>query len=254
MVSGGFNAGGMGLLNREGAQRILVVDDASDIREMLKEVLEIEGYDVITAGNGAEGLRALYAGRPSLVISDVGMPEMDGWLFLERLREFTDVPVILLTAWGDERDKIRGLRAGADDYVVKPVQRGEFLARVDAILRRIGTTAPKNEAIYQDDVLYVDMTRHVVRVRDKAVDLSPQEFRLLSAFLRHPGAVLSPERLMDLSWGTSEGGPENVRVYMGYLRRKIEADPKRPDLLETVRGFGYRYVPQRAIAAPRDVA
>ncbi len=237
------------MLNREDVQRILVVDDAPDIREMLKDILELEGFGVITAGDGSEGLRALYSGRPSLVISDVGMPEMDGWLFLERLREFTDVPVILLTAWGDERDKVRGLRLGADDYVVKPVQRGELVARVDAILRRTGKATPKNEAVYQDTAIYVDLSRHVVRVRDKAVSLSPQEFRLLSAFLRHPGAVLSPERLMDLSWGTSEGGPENVRVYMGYLRRKIELDHKQPKLLETIRGFGYRYNPPIVSAA-----
>lgn len=237
------------MLNREDAQRVLVVDDAPDIREMLKDILELEGFNVITAGDGTQGLRALYTGRPSLVISDVGMPEMDGWLFLERLREFTDVPVILLTAWGDERDKVRGLRLGADDYVVKPVQRGELVARVNAILRRTSKVAPKNEAVYQDSALYVDMSRHVVRVRDKAVSLSPQEFRLLSAFLGHPGAVLSPERLMDLSWGTSEGGPENVRVYMGYLRRKIELDHKAPQLLETIRGFGYRYNPPRESVA-----
>ncbi|MDA1035651.1 MAG: response regulator transcription factor [Chloroflexi bacterium] len=237
------------MLNREDVQRILVVDDSPEIREMLKHVLELEGFDVITAGDGTQGLRALYTGRPSLVISDVGMPEMDGWLFLERLREFTDVPVILLTAYGEERDKVRGLRLGADDYVVKPVQRGELLARVHAILRRTGKAAPKNEAVYQDLALFVDMSRHVVRVRDKAVSLSPQEFRLLSAFLGHPGAVLSPERLMDLSWGTSEGGPENVRVYMGYLRRKIEMDHKNPVLLETIRGFGYRYNPPHESAA-----
>lgn len=237
------------MLNREDAQRVLVVDDAPDIREMLKDILELDGFDVITAGDGTEGLRALYTGRPSLVISDVGMPEMDGWLFLERLREFTDVPVILLTAWGDESDKIRGLRLGADDYVVKPVQRGELLARVDAILRRTVKIAPKNDAVYQDASLYVDFSRHVVRVREKPVNLSPQEFRLLAAFLRHPGAVLSAERLMDLSWGTSEGGPENVRVYMGYLRRKIELDHKRPELLETIRSFGYRYNAPRESAA-----
>ena len=226
-------------------QRILVVDDADDIREMLRDFLEPEGYEVIAAGNGADGLRALYTGRPSLIISDVAMPEMDGWLFLERLREFTDVPVIMLSAMGEERDKVRGLRSGADDYLVKPVMRGELVARVDAILRRIKAEDPDDGAVYQDSALYVDLARHDVRVRGKIVDLSPQEFRLLSAFVRHPGAVLSPERLMDLSWGTSEGGPENVRVYMGYLRRKLERDPKAPELLETVRGFGYRFCPQR---------
>ena len=230
-------------------QRILIVDDAGDIREMLRDFLEPEGYDVVTAGDGAEGLRALYAARPSLVISDVFMPQMDGWTFLERLREFTDVPVIMLSALGEERAKVRGLRGGADDYLVKPVTRGELLARVEAILRRMRSEETADTAVYQDTVLYVDVARHDVRVRGAQVDLSPQEFRLLAAFLRYPGAVLSPERLMELSWGTSEGGPENVRVYMGYLRKKLERDPKSPELLETVRGFGYRFNPQRATAA-----
>ena len=235
--------------NLQTQQRILVVDDAGDIREMLRDFLEPEGYNVVTAVNGTEGLRALYVARPSLVISDVFMPQMDGWMFLDRLREFTDVPVILLSALGEEHQKVRGLRAGADDYLVKPIRRAELLARVDAILRRSKTEESADAVVYQDEVLYVDLARHDVRLRGKNVDLSPQEFRLLTAFIRYPGAVLSAERLMDLSWGSSEGGPENVRVYMGYLRKKLERDPKSPELFETVRGFGYRFMPHRTPTA-----
>ncbi|MEE8519273.1 MAG: response regulator transcription factor [Dehalococcoidia bacterium] len=226
--------------------RILIVDDASDIREMLSDFLEPEGYEVETAADGSEGLRALYAYRPSLVISDIYMPGMDGWSFLERLREFTEVPVIMLSALGEESDKVRGLRAGADDYLVKPIARAEFLARIDALLRRTKRERPKDEAVYQDGRLYVDLSKHDVRVRGRSVDLSPQEFRLLAAFVKNPGAVLTTDRIMDLSWGTSEGGPENVRVYMGYLRKKLENDAKSPELFETIRGFGYRFNPQRA--------
>jgi DNA-binding response OmpR family regulator len=237
----------MSLLSLGTQQRILVVDDAQDIREMLRDFLEPEGYDVITAGSGSEGLRALYAGQPSLVISDVSMPEMDGWLFLERMREFTDVPVIMLSALSDATGKVRGLRSGADDYLVKPITRAELLARIDAILRRMHKDGPTDaKSVYQDAVLHVDFTKHVVRVRDRAIEHSPQEFRLLAAFVKQPGAVMSPDRLMDMAWGSSEGGPENVRVYMGYLRKKLERDHKRPELLETVRGFGYRYNLQRA--------
>jgi DNA-binding response OmpR family regulator len=237
----------MSLLSLATQQRILVVDDAKDIREMLRDFLEPEGYDVITASSGSEGLRALYAGQPSLVISDVTMPEMDGWLFLERMREFTDVPVIMLSALSEITDKVRGLRSGADDYLVKPISRAELLARIDAIMRRIGKDVSiDDKSVYQDAAVHVDFTKHLVRIRDKAVELSPQEFRLLAAFVKQPGAVLSPDRLMDMAWGSSEGGPENVRVYMGYLRKKLERDHKRPELLETVRGFGYRYNMQRA--------
>lgn len=231
-------------------QRILVVDDAAEIREMLKDFLEPAGFDVLTAKSGADGLRALYSGQPNLVISDVSMPEMDGWLFLERMREFTDIPVIMLSALGEARDKVRGLRSGADDYLVKPITRAELLARIEAIMRRMSreATAEDKNAIYQDAALYVDFTRHVVRIRGNDVDLSPQEYRLLAALVNHAGAVLSPERLMDLAWGISEGGPENVRVYVGYLRNKLERDSKKPELIETVRGFGYRYNPQKGVA------
>ena len=226
-------------------QLILVVDDAIDIRDMLRDVLEAEGYGVATAANGIEALRAVYQSRPALVISDIAMPEMDGWTFLQRLREFTEIPVIMLSALGEERDKVRGLRDGADDYVVKPVMRAELLARVEALLRRSKSDRTEEAAVYHDAVLYVDLERHDVRVRGEAVELSPQEFRLLIALVRHPGAVLSPDRLLELAWGTSEGGPENVRVYIGYLRRKLEPEPGVPPMIETVRGFGYRFNAQR---------
>ena len=233
------------MLNQAARQLILVVDDASDIRAMLRDVLETAGYAVATAANGIEALRAVYGSHPALVITDIAMPEMDGWVFLERLREFTETPVIMLSALGEERDKVRGLRDGADDYVVKPVMRAELLARVEALLRRAKSGEAEATAVYQDAALYVDFERHHVRVRGEPVELSPQEFRLLTAFIRHPGAVLSPDRLLELSWGTSEGGPENVRVYVGYLRKKLEPEPGVPPMVETVRGFGYRFNAQR---------
>ena len=228
------------------SQLILVVDDAIDIRDMLREVLEAEGYGVATAANGLEALRAVYQSRPALVISDIAMPEMDGWVFLTRLREFSETPVIMLSALGEERDKVRGLRDGADDYVVKPVMRAELLARVEALLRRARSEETEEVAAYHDAVLYLDFERHDVRVRGQPVELSPQEFRLLTALIRHPGAVLSPDRLLELAWGTSEGGPENVRVYIGYLRRKLEPQPGVPPMIQTVRGFGYRFNAHRS--------
>lgn len=226
-------------------QRILVVDDAKEICNLLCDILEAEGYEVAAALNGTEGLRSLYSFRPGLVITDVSMPDMDGWTLLERIRQLTDVPVIMLSALGDQYDKVRGLRTGADDYIVKPIQSAELLARVDAVLRRAKQDGPRDESVYEDSALYVDFARHDVRVRGKSLELSPQEFRLLSVFVKNAGAVLSPEQLLNQCWGVSEGGPENVRVYMGYLRKKLERNPQVPELLETVRGFGYRYTPQR---------
>ena len=234
------------MIDTRSGQLILAVDDDSDIRDMLRDILEMEGYSVATAANGLEALRAVYQSRPALVITDIAMPEMDGWTFLARLREFTDIPVIMLSALGEEHDKVRGLREGADDYVVKPVLRAELLARVEALLRRTRSDETDGEAVYRDAALYVDFERHDVRVRGEPVELSPQEFRLLAALIRHPGAVLSPDRLLELSWGTSEGGPENVRVYIGYLRRKLEPEPDVPPMIQTVRGFGYRFNARRA--------
>lgn len=225
------------------------MDDAPEVRSLLQSVLEAEGYATCAAGDGQQGLRAFYAERPVLVIADLVMPHMDGLVMLERIREVSDVPVIILSGRDEEPVKVKGLRHGADDYLVKPMRPSELVARVGAVLRRVKMVPTDERALYHDAVLTMDFSRHEVLLREKRVSLSPQEFRLLGALVRAPGTVLSTERLLDLSWGTSEGGPENVRVYMGYLRRKLERDPKSPQLLETVRGFGYRYNPQRMAAA-----
>ncbi|MEX2598706.1 MAG: response regulator transcription factor [Dehalococcoidia bacterium] len=224
-------------------QRILVVDDSEGIRLLLTEILASDGYETAAASNGAEGLRCLYSFRPDMVITDIAMPDMDGWDLLQRVREMTEVPVIMLSGLGEEDDKVRGLRTGADDYIVKPILPGEFLARVNAVFRRTKSNEAGAGSVYEDGAIYVDFVKHEVRLRGKRLDLSPQEFRLLNAFIKNPGAVLSPEQLLNQCWGFSEGGPENVRVYMGYLRKKLERDPSAPEMLETVRGFGYRYSP-----------
>ena len=226
--------------------KILVVEDEPEVRDLLRNILEPEGYQVTTAADGQLGLRALFADRPSLVITDLTMPNVDGWALLERIREVSEIPVIILTAAGGEPATVRGLQIGADDYLTKPFRSAELLARVKAVLRRSKPDSGMAQEIYQDPALYVDFGRPEVRLRGRLVDLTPQEFRLLAALVRHAGSVLSPERLLDMSWGVSDGGPENVRVYIGYLRRKLEYDPKRPELIRSIRGFGYRYSPPRA--------
>jgi DNA-binding response OmpR family regulator len=222
--------------------RILVVDDEQPIRDLLRELLEGEGYDVVLAEDGQDGLKAFFASRPALVVLDILMPRMDGWKLLERIREVSDAPVIILSALDREQETVRGLRGGADDYVVKPMRRAEFLARVEAVLRKAHPGREAEEE-YRDAAMHIDFPHHQVHLDGRRVELSPLEFRLLWALVRNANVVLSTDRLLDLCWGEGEGGPENVRVYIGYLRRRLGEDPRRPRLIETAREFGYRYRP-----------
>ncbi len=231
--------------NNPRQNKILVVEDEADVRDLLRDILEPEGYQVAMAADGQQGLRALFAERPALVITDLTMPNVDGWRFLARIREVSEVPVIILSAVDEEPAKVRGLRTGADDYLTKPFRGAELLARVAAILRRTRTSREPERDVYQDAMLYMDFQGPEVRLRGRTIELTPQEFRLLGALVRQAGSVLSPERLLDIAWGVADGGPENVRVYIGYLRRKLERDPKRPELIRSIRGFGYRYSPPR---------
>ncbi len=221
--------------------KILVVDDTEEIRTLVVTILKEEGYTVEAAADGQEGLRLFYSWQPALVLLDLMMPKMDGWTLLERIREVSQAPVVILTARGQEHDKVRGLRSGADDYLVKPFGQRELLARVETVLRRARPVTSEPEDVYQDRVLYVDFRRHRVLFNNEDVDLSATEFRLLSALVRNVGMVLSADRLLDLAWPEGAGAPENLRVYIGYLRRKLRGDSSETDLIETVRGFGYRY-------------
>jgi DNA-binding response OmpR family regulator len=221
--------------------RVLVVDDDADIRGLVRELLERSGYRVAAAADGREGLRALYASPPDLVLLDVNMPHLDGWQTLERIRDLSDVPVIMLTAQGAELEKVRGLKAGADDYVTKPFGRQELLARVEAHLRR-GSEGRKVLESYDDGYVAIDFVQRIVHVDGRSVGLTPLEFKLLSTFVRHPNSVLSREQLLELVWGDPYGvSGDQVKIYVGYLRRKLGESAA--DSIETVRGFGYRYRP-----------
>ena len=223
-------------------RRVLVVDDDDDIRLLLDELLRGAGYAVETAQDGRAALRAFHGNPCDVVVLDLSMPELDGFETLERLRDLSDVPVILLTARGGEIDKVRGFRAGADDYVVKPFGRQELLARIEALLRR--APEPTHLEHYDDGAISIDHARRLVISRGLPVNLTPLEFRLLEAFTRHPGQVLSTEQLIEQGWGHEAGvSRDQVKLYVSYLRKKLGQGTEGFAPIETVRGFGYRYVP-----------
>ncbi|GAB7041765.1 MULTISPECIES: response regulator transcription factor [Catenuloplanes] len=223
--------------------KLLVVEDDPDIALALRMLFGRAGYDISHASDGRSGLREAYTEKPDLVVLDVGLPEMDGWQVLERLRDVSDVPVLVLTAHGQEAEKVRGLRGGADDYLTKPFANAELLARVEALLRR--SSAGQNSwasQVYDDGVVHLDPTRRRVYVKGEEVRLTPTEFRLLNALVRHAGAVLSPNQLLTQAWDDPTGiGQERVKFAVLRLRRKLGWSDPEESPIESVRGFGYRY-------------
>jgi DNA-binding response OmpR family regulator len=225
-------------------RRILVVDDDDDIRGLLRTLLERAGHEVCEAPDGRAGLRELYAASPDLVILDVAMPGLDGWATLERIREVTDTPVLMLTARDAELERVRGLTSGADDYVVKPFGRQELVARVDVLLRRPRSSAAQDT--YADARLNISFAQRTIHYDEREVALTRLEFRLLVAFVTHPNQVLSHDQLRELVWGDNLATSRHeVKLYVGYLRRKLAPDAPLSTPIETVRGFGYRYRPPR---------
>jgi DNA-binding response OmpR family regulator len=221
--------------------RILIVDDDAEIRLLLTELLSRAGFQVDEAVDGKSALRKLFETPPALVLLDVTMPEMDGYQTLERIRDLSDVPVIMLTARTQELERVRGLSSGADDYVPKPFGRQELLARVQALLRRSGGKTEVNDS-YRDDFVEIDFPQRRVVVDDREVQLTPLEFKLLSVFVQHPSQVLSRDQLLELVWGDPYGvSGDQVKLYVGYLRKKLVPDSPDTAPIETVRGFGYRY-------------
>ena len=229
-------------------ERILVVDDDADVRGLVKTLLERDGAVVREAVDGREALKLLYDVRPDLVVLDVSMPDLDGWQTLERIRDLSEVPVLMLTARDNELEKVRGLQSGADDYVTKPFGRQELLARCAALLRRAkkgGDGGPTQVAeSYDDGLVFIDPQRAEVQIAGTPVHLTPLEFRLLHTLVRHKGHVLNRDQLLDLVWGDlSTVAGDQVKLYVGYVRRKLTAvlPEGTADPIETVRGFGYRY-------------
>ena len=222
---------------------VLVVDDEKPLRDFVRRNLEVRGYKVWTASNGLEALAIFNNENIQLVIMDIMMPHMDGLETTRRIRQESYVPIIILTAMGEETDKVRAFDLGADDYLTKPFGVGELLGRVKAVLRRADWSepAPNEERIMRGEV-EVDVDRHKVTVRGEVVELTPTEFNLLLYLMKHAGKVLHHRAILQHVWGTEYGEEaEYLRVYIGKLRQKIEMDPLKPRYLHTEHGIGYRF-------------
>lgn len=222
--------------------KILVVEDEEDIIHLLRFRLEQEGYRVVDACNGVEGLRLLQQEHPSLVVLDVMMPRMNGWETCKRIRQYSDVPIIMLTALGQETDKVRGLELGADDYITKPFSLAELVARVRAALRRGQQPLATNVTVQIDERLTVDRAQRQVVVDGQKTELSPTEFRILDCFLDNLGRILTHQSLLTQVWGWEYlDETDYLKVYIHHLRKKIEENPSKPRYIVTERGLGYRF-------------
>ena len=196
---------------------------------------------MVEASDGAEGVRAFYEARPDVVVMDLTMPEMDGWALLERIREVSEVPILVISGLATEAEKVRALQGGADDYMTKPSGPQELQARVASLLRR-GRPRQDAETPHDDGVLRIDPRRMEAWLLGRRLELTPKEFRLFSVFSRHPGQTLSAEQLAELTWGDPLAAGDRVKVLISRLRRKCEQTAGEFPV-RTVRGFGYRYQP-----------
>ncbi|GAB3651121.1 response regulator [Glycomyces tarimensis] len=220
--------------------RVLVVDDDPALADVVARYLRREGFEVDYAPDGAAGLQRALATLPDLVVLDLMMPGMDGFEVCSRLRQATAIPVVMLTALGEENDRIAGLDLGADDYVTKPFSPRELAARVRAVLRRAGTVAGAAELLTGGGI-EIDTFAHEVRRKGEPVTLTTKEYDLLVCFLTNPGRAFRREELLETVWGWSIGDTSTVTVHVRRLREKIEDDASRPRHLKTVRGVGYRW-------------
>lgn len=227
----------------EPRKRILIVDDEQEITLVLRSGLTKHGYDVRVAGEGEAALDLFHAWTPDLVITDLSMPNMNGLKLCQRLREISQVPLIVLSVKGDEATKVEALDTGADDYLTKPFGMGELLARVRATLRR-SPEASGGEKVLKEGDFQIDLERREVQVAGKEIRLSPKEFDLLVYFLRHPGKVLTHRMLLGNTWGGDYiDQTEYLRVFIRHLRKKIEPDPAKPRYILTDPWVGYRFNP-----------
>jgi two-component system KDP operon response regulator KdpE len=224
-------------------RKILVIDDDPNLRQLITITFTSQGCQVHSAVNGAEGLRLFYDYRPDLVILDVMMPEMDGWTVCTQIRQLSNVPIIMLTSLGSERDVVRGLELGAVDYIVKPFSPLVLVARANASLRQLlQEQPPPKQTAFADGYLTIDLEKRRVLVNEKPVKLSSTEYKLLAYLVENAGQILATEQILENVWGWEyRDSSDYVHVYISHLRRKIEADPKQPHYILTEYGIGYYF-------------
>jgi DNA-binding response OmpR family regulator len=227
-------------------EKILVIDDDPLLLTLIQQSLERDNYTIRTAENGHAGLEVMEKIKPDLIILDVMMPNLSGWELCDRIRKTSTVPIIMLTARGSHSDIVRGLQAGADDYLVKPFHQAELLARVSAVLRRVraNPVSSSEPLSFGDGELIIDPGDHKVTQNNEEVELTPTEFNLLLFMAHRPGRILSTEVIFDNVWSyDTEANVESVKWYVWRLRKKIEANPSKPKYIVTERGVGYRFAP-----------
>ena len=222
---------------------ILVIDDEPQILRALKTILGTHHFRVSIAQTGEEGLALAAAGQPDVIILDLRLPDMDGIQVCEQLRQWTEVPIIILSVRSDEASKVQALDRGADDYLEKPFGTEELLARIRVALRHLAKSQTNHETVITSGDLVIDLARHLVTRREKEVKLTATEFRLLAYLASHPDRVLTHQNLLVNVWGEEyRGNVEYLRVFMSQLRKKLEANPKQPVFLLSEPGVGYRFV------------
>jgi len=221
---------------------ILVIEDEEELVKLLNHKLEREGYQVLSANDGVKGLQILHEQHPHLILLDLMLPRMDGWETCRCVREYSDIPIIVLSALKAVDHKVRGLALGADDYVTKPFSLDELVARIGAALRRYGYPFAESPTVKIDDHLVVDRARHRVSTNGQWKELSPTEYRILNCFLENANRILTHKSLLTQVWGWEYAEETDyLKVYVHHLRKKIERDPREPCYILTERGLGYRF-------------
>jgi DNA-binding response OmpR family regulator len=223
-------------------EKILIIDDEETNVKLLTILLEHKGFEVVKAYRAEDGLRKAYRNQPDLVLLDIMMPDMDGWEVCRRLRELSDMPIVFLTAKTDTKDIVKGLEMGADDYIVKPYDNDELVARVKAHLRRAPRVTMSEELVFDGGRFRVNFLNREVIVDEEQRHLTPKEFSLLSVLARNAGRVITRQELVSEAWGPEYGDAiDSLKLYIHYLRKKVERDATRPEYILTSRGVGYRF-------------
>lgn len=227
-------------------EKILLVEDDVEYQQLTATWLQNAGYEVLTAEDGAEGMRRVFSSRPNLVVLDANLPKMDGWEVCRRIRDMSDIPVLMVTVNGQKADRLKGFNMGADDYLIKPVDFHELIARVQAILRRCGAAVQEERpTTFRNGDIEIDWQSHQVWVRSQRVKLSPTEFKIISCLVKNRGWIVTHEQLLEKAWGPNYVGDKSfVKLYIRYLRQKIEENPHKPKIIMTERGVGYFFAMQ----------